>query len=257
MFAGIDIGSRSIELVVQEHGEVVHSAQLPTTFSPLVQCQKILEGVDCTSLTATGYGRELVKNIALPFPLQTITEIKAHAIGAHSLFPDARTVLDIGGQDTKAITLNAHGKVRNFEMNDRCAAGTGKFLEYTATVFQMSVEQFGNHALEGTTPPVINSMCTVFAETEATSLMAQGIPPADIALALHQAVVRRTCTMLKRTGLELPLVFSGGVAKNACICDLLRKELGVDATVYIADQPDMCGAFGASLWSEQAYQQAV
>ena len=255
MFAGIDIGSRSIELVVQQDGKVVHSARLPTTFSPLEQCQQILGGHEPKLLTATGYGRELVKSLNLPYPIETITEIKAHALGAHALFPDARTVLDIGGQDTKAIALNANGRVLKFEMNDRCAAGTGKFLEYTATVFQMDVEQFGRYALGGSNPPVINSMCTVFAETEATSLMAQGIPPSDIALALHQAVVRRTCTMLKRTGLESPLVFSGGVAKNACIRKQLQQELGSTATVYIAEQPDMCGAFGASLWAEHSYSE--
>lgn len=255
MFAGIDIGSRSIELVVQQAGKIIHTAQLPTTFSPLEQCRKLLHGHTPKLLTATGYGRELVKSLELPYEVKTITEIKAHALGAHALFPDARTVLDIGGQDTKAIALNDKGRVLKFEMNDRCAAGTGKFLEYTAAVFQMDVEQFGEYALEGISPPVINSMCTVFAETEATSLMAQGVPPSDIALALHQAVVRRTCTMLKRTGLEYPLVFSGGVANNACIRNQLQQELGSSATVYIADKPDMCGAFGASLWAEHLYSE--
>ena len=253
MFAGIDIGSRSIELVMQQDGKIIDSIRMPTTFSPLEQCQKILRGHAPKMLAATGYGRELVKNLELPYEVKTITEIKAHALGAHAFFPEARTVLDIGGQDTKAIALNDKGKVLKFEMNDRCAAGTGKFLEYTATVFQMDVEAFGTYAMEGTTPPVINSMCTVFAETEATSLMAQGVSPSDIALALHQAVVRRTSTMLKRIGLKTPLVFSGGVANNVCIRTLLQQELGDEAPVCIADQPDMCGAFGASLWAEQTY----
>lgn len=251
MFGGIDIGSRSTELVLQEDGVVVHRAQLPTTFSPLEQCKKLLEGHLPDYLVATGYGRELVKTLNLSYPVDTITEIKAHALGAHALFPEARTVLDIGGQDTKAMSLNSNGGILRFEMNDRCAAGTGKFLEYTANVFQVSIEEFGDYALRGSNPPLINSMCTVFAETEATSLMAQGVQPEDIALALHTSVVRRTSTMLKRVGLEFPLVFSGGVANNACIRNLLHEEFGDQNTICVAEEPDMCGAFGASLWAEK------
>ncbi|WP_290918498.1 acyl-CoA dehydratase activase [Halodesulfovibrio sp.] len=251
MFAGIDIGSRSTELVLQKEGTVIHRAQLPTTFSPLEQCRKLLEGYSPECLVATGYGRELVKTLGLPYRVEAITEIKAHALGAHALFPDARTVLDIGGQDTKAISLNPKGGVLRFEMNDRCAAGTGKFLEYTANVFQISIEEFGAYALKGSNPPVINSMCTVFAETEATSLMAQGALPEDIALALHTSVVRRTSTMLKRVGLAFPLVFSGGVANNACIRKLLQEDCGEQGILCVAEEPDMCGAYGASLWAER------
>lgn len=251
MFAGIDIGSRSTELVLQKEGAVIHRAQLPTTFSPLEQCRRLLEGHSPECLVATGYGRELVKTLELPYRVESITEIKAHALGAHALFPDARTVLDIGGQDTKAISLNSKGGVLRFEMNDRCAAGTGKFLEYTANVFQIGIEEFGAYALKGSNPPVINSMCTVFAETEATSLMAQGALPEDIALALHTSVVRRTSTMLKRVGLAFPLVFSGGVANNACIRKLLQEDCGEKGILCVAEEPDMCGAYGASLWAER------
>jgi len=253
MFGGIDIGSRSTEFVLQEGGVVVHRAQLPTTFSPLEQCKKLLKGHSPDGLVATGYGRELIKTLELPYQVDAITEIKAHALGAHALFPEARTVLDIGGQDTKAISLNSKGGIVRFEMNDRCAAGTGKFLEYTANVFQVVIEDFGAYALQGSNPPLINSMCTVFAETEATSLMAQGVLPADIALALHASVVRRTSTMLKRVGLVFPLVFSGGVANNGCIRKLLHENFGEKEMICVAEEPDMCGAFGASLWAEKCY----
>ncbi|MEZ6851998.1 acyl-CoA dehydratase activase [Halodesulfovibrio aestuarii] len=253
MFGGIDIGSRSTEFVLQEGGVVVHRAQLPTTFSPLEQCKRLLEGHSPEYLVATGYGRELIKTLDLPYSVGAITEIKAHALGAHALFPEAQTVLDIGGQDTKAILLNSKGGVVRFEMNDRCAAGTGKFLEHTANVFQVDIENFGPYALLGNQPPLINSMCTVFAETEATSLMAQGGRPEDIALALHKSVVRRTGSMLKRVGLAFPLVFSGGVANNACIRKLLHEEFGGAESICIAEEPDMCGAFGASLWAEVCF----
>lgn len=247
--AGIDIGSRSIELVLVEGGRVVHAARLPTTFSPKDQCRTLLHGIRPDTLVATGYGRELVRDLDHGLPTRCVTEIKAHAAGSVHFFPQARTVLDIGGQDTKAIALLENGRVAKFEMNDRCAAGTGKFLEYTSSVFQMPVEEFGRFALRGTNPPTINSMCTVFAETEATSLMAQGAEPEAIALGLHLAIVRRTLGMLSRVGLQLPLVFVGGVAHNPCVRDLLARELGLSpgSSLLIPDEPDMTGALGAAL----------
>lgn len=240
--------------------------RLPTTFDPVRQCRTLLRDCAPDRIVATGYGRALVADAlqpgpdttALPgeyaaaaIPVECITEIRAHALGACHHFPQARTVLDIGGQDTKAISLAPGGKVMRFEMNDRCAAGTGKFLEYTATVFQMDVAAFGAYALLGRNAPVINSMCTVFAETEATSLMAQGVPPESIALGLHQSIVRRTVNMLRRVGLEFPVVFAGGVANNPCIRQLLLKELDAPADMLlIPDEPDMGGALGAALWAQ-------
>jgi predicted CoA-substrate-specific enzyme activase len=244
--AGLDIGSRSIELVVRRDGVTVASRRLPTTFDPLAQLRALFPGDPPERLTVTGYGRELAKE---RFPhAQTITEIKAHALGATSLFPEARTLLDIGGQDTKAVTLLPGGRVGRFEMNDRCAAGTGKFLEYTATVFGIPVEAFGRLALSGDDPPLISSMCTVFAETEATTLMARGVSPANIALGLHQAIVSRTTSMLARVGVTPPLVFVGGVAKNPCVIRLLTKSLGFAPLIPV--EPDTTGALGAALWQE-------
>ncbi len=253
--AGIDIGSRSIELVLLEDGEMVVSRRLPTTFDPLRQCRTLLSGQRISRMAATGYGRELAAGLAgelgLPVTVERITEIKAHALGAYARFPQARTVLDIGGQDTKAIALSGGGKALKFEMNDRCAAGTGKFLEYTAGVFQIPVEEFGNYALEGDEAPVINSMCTVFAETEATSLMARGVKPQNIALGLHDAIVKRTVNMLNRVGLAFPLVFAGGVANNPCVRELLAKALSAapGEELLTPPDPDMNGALGAALWA--------
>ncbi|UJX39366.1 acyl-CoA dehydratase activase [Desulfovibrio sp. JY] len=246
-YAGLDIGSRSIELVVRGGGETVASRRLATTYDPAARLRELFPDGAPDRLAVTGYGRELAREL---FPKAlTITEIKAHALGAAHLFPQARTLLDIGGQDTKAVALLPGGKVGRFEMNDRCAAGTGKFLELTATVFGVPVEDFGRLALTGNPEaPVIGSMCTVFAETEATTLMARGTPPADIALGLHRAIVARTTAMLARVGLELPLVFVGGVARNPCVARLLAETL--DAAPLIPDAPDMTGALGAALWLE-------
>jgi predicted CoA-substrate-specific enzyme activase len=250
---GLDIGSRSIELVAIMDGEVVHARRVPTTFDPVSQCFGLLDGLRPASLVGTGYGRNLIQRLGLECPLSSITEIKAHAMGAAHAFPQARAVLDIGGQDTKAMALSG-GRVVKFEMNDRCAAGTGKFLEYTAGVFQIPVEEFGAYAMRGTNPPEISSMCTVFAETEATSLMARGTPPQDIALGLHKAIVKRTINMLGRVGYALPLVFTGGVANNPCVLDLLARELGAEigTDILIPDEPDMAGALGAALSGQAA-----
>jgi CoA-substrate-specific enzyme activase, putative len=248
MIIGLDIGSRSIELVAMQGGEVVHARRAPTTFDPVSQCAGLLDGLRPASLVGTGYGRNLIQRLGIECEMSSITEIKAHALGAIHLFPQARAVLDIGGQDTKAMTLSG-GRVVKFEMNDRCAAGTGKFLEYTAGVFQIPVEDFGGYALNGSNPPEISSMCTVFAETEATSLMARGTPPESIALGLHKAIVKRTVNMLGRVGFSLPLVFTGGVANNPCVlallCRELKAEVGLD--ILIPDAPDMAGALGAAL----------
>lgn len=255
VFAGIDIGSRSIELILLQDGGVVRSGRLPTTFDPAAQCRKLLDGVHPARLVATGYGRSLMEKLAGELApgldVQTVTEIKAHALGAHHRFPEARTVLDIGGQDTKAIALLQGGKVGKFEMNDRCAAGTGKFLEYTAGVFQIPVEEFGAYALQGDAAPDITSMCTVFAETEATSLMAQGEKPQNIALGLHEAIVKRTANMLSRVGVQFPVVFAGGVARNPCVRELLSRKLNarLGEELLVPDEPDMNGALGAALWA--------
>jgi predicted CoA-substrate-specific enzyme activase len=244
--AGLDVGSRAIKLVVRRQGTVVCSRRLPTTFDPVGQLRELFKDGAPDRLAVTGYGRELARE---HFPqARTVTEIKAHALGAGSLFPQAATLLDIGGQDTKAIALRPGGRVGRFEMNDRCAAGTGKFLEYAATAFGLPVADFARLALSGNAPPLISSMCTVFAETEATTLMARGVSQADIALGLHKAVVSRTMAMLARVGLAPPLVFVGGVARNPCLVRLLAEAVG--QPLLLPAEPDLTGALGAALWLE-------
>lgn len=241
---GIDIGSRTIKLIVLDvqHDRIIASGKVETTFNPLEQSRRVLAKAPGDRLIATGYGRKLVQD---NFQAETITEIQAHALGARSLFPECTSILDIGGQDTKAIALDDRGRVRKFEMNDRCAAGTGKFLEFMATSFQLPIEEFGNFALQGEPGLVINSMCTVFAETEATSLMARGHKPQDIALALHLSVVKRSLSMLRRVSTNGALVFSGGVARNQCVVQLIETEIG--SSLLVPEDPEMVGALGAAL----------
>jgi predicted CoA-substrate-specific enzyme activase len=244
LVAGLDAGSRTIKIVImdKDRDQVVVSLKTETTYDPQAQARRLVDGLKWDRMVATGYGRRLLRET---FSGVAITEIQAHALGARRVFPEARSVLDIGGQDTKAIALDARGLVKKFEMNDRCAAGTGKFLEFMATSFGIPVESFGDYALDGEPGLTINSMCTVFAETEATSLMARGHRPQDIAMALHFSVVKRSLSMLKRAAVAEPLVFSGGVVRNSCAVRLLEKLGGLK--LLVPEDPDMLGALGAAL----------
>jgi predicted CoA-substrate-specific enzyme activase len=242
-FAGIDIGSRSIKLVVVDNeGTIVLSRQCDTGFDPLAAARDILADVTFDAIIATGYGRNLFE-IAWDAP--TVTEIKAHGRGAWELFPAARAVVDIGGQDSKAIALDGNGRVSKFEMNDRCAAGTGKFMEIMAKSLGCAIEDFGAQALSAERDVAISSMCTVFAESEVTSLIARGQDRREIARGLHHSVARRVAAMINRVAPNGDLVFSGGVARNSCMRHCLATILG--RTILLPEQPQLVGALGAAL----------
>lgn len=243
--AGIDIGSRSIELVVLENGRVVTSRQAISGHNPVERVKELLTDITFDSMMATGYGRGIVE-VAFDFP--TITEIKAYGTGAAALYPGIRGVLDIGGQDTKVITLDGKGKVLKFEMNDKCAAGTGKFLEMMESTLGYEKNTMGAMAMSGKKGVEINSMCAVFAESEVTSLMAKGCDRADIALAIHQSICRRAIGMIRRQNIGFPLMFAGGVANNSCMVHLLREALGKE--VIVPETPHFVGAYGAALLAE-------
>jgi predicted CoA-substrate-specific enzyme activase len=244
--AGIDIGSRSIEIAVLEDGVIRETRKTDTGFDPIGQAKKLIHDLKYDAILATGYGRTLFE---IEHDAPTITEIKAHARGAVYFFPEARTVLDIGGQDSKVISLNASGKVARFEMNDRCAAGTGKFLEIMATALGFSIETFGAEAMTARKDLTINSMCTVFAESEVTSLVAKGENPNEIARGLHLAVVKRALSMLKRVSQDGPVVFTGGVANNPFMARLLAEESKRE--IWVPDHPEMNGAVGAALLAQE------
>jgi predicted CoA-substrate-specific enzyme activase len=220
-----------------------------TGFDPLAGARALLADVAYDTILATGYGRELFE---VAFDAPTVTEIKAHGRGAWQLFGQARTILDIGGQDSKAIALNAQGKVMKFEMNDRCAAGTGKFLEIMARALGYSIQQFGDEALGAVKNLQINSMCTVFAESEVTSLVARGEERREIAMGLHRSVARRAASMLARVATQGPVVFTGGVANNTCIRQLLAEML--QRPVEVPEDPQIVGALGAALLAEESFR---
>jgi predicted CoA-substrate-specific enzyme activase len=245
-YAGIDIGSRSIELVVIEDGKIKLTKQADTGFDPLSAARDIIREVNYDLITATGYGRNLFE---ISFEGDTVTEIKAHAKGARFIFPEAVTVLDIGGQDSKAIQMNGNGKVVKFEMNDRCAAGTGKFLEIMAVSLGFNIENFGAFALGAKDALKINSMCTVFAESEVTSLVAKGHKRNEIAKGLHLSVVKRAVSMLKKISDKGDIIFSGGVANNRCMVQFLEDV--TNRKIYVPENPQMTGAIGAALITEE------
>jgi predicted CoA-substrate-specific enzyme activase len=244
--AGLDIGSRTIALAEWDGRGVVRAEVVDTGTDPLANARRLVAGRRYDRLVATGYGRGLATGQGVAG--EAISEIKAYALGAAHLYPDAGTVLDIGGQDSKAIAVGPGGRVLRFEMNDRCAAGTGRFLENMARVLSLDVAAFGPHALGAAGQPVaISSTCTVFAESEVVSLIARGEDSRRVALGLHRAIVDRLCGMIRRVGVRERFVFAGGVAQNPCLRALLGEALGVP--ICVPDAPQVVGALGAALYA--------
>jgi len=239
--AGLDVGSRTIALVTI-NGNGIDSCVLDTGVNPLKRSQELLADKNYDNLTVTGYGRYLVAN---ELKAGAVSEIKAHAVGARYLYPNVQTVIDVGGQDSKAISLSGDGAINKFEMNDRCAAGTGKFLEVMAHTMEIHISQIGDLALSASKEVKINSMCTVFAESEVVSLIARGEEASAIAFASHEAIATRIYSMIRRIGIKEKVVFSGGAALNNCLKHLLEQKTGIELTVPI--NPQTVGALGAAL----------
>jgi predicted CoA-substrate-specific enzyme activase len=239
--AGIDIGSRYIKYAFLRNGQPLAFVRRETGYDPLPTCRALLEEMPADRILATGYGRHLLEEDR---SIRTITEIRAVARGARHFFPSCGTIIDIGGQDTKVVQLTASGTVTNFEMNDRCAAGTGRFLEMMAHALGYSIDTFGHHCEDGQ-QITVNTLCAVFAESEVISLITKGVKREAIAMALHQSIVTRVTSLAKRVGIRDDVVFAGGCAKNPCLTRLLEQRL--NKTVLTHQMPDMLSAFGAAL----------
>jgi predicted CoA-substrate-specific enzyme activase len=241
--AGIDIGSRAVKLVVMEHGSIVRSLVEDTGSDPLAVCRRLLAGITYDSITATGYGRHLFRE---HWPAaEVITEIKAVARGAASLMPLCRTVIDIGGQDSKAITLGPDGKVQKSVMNDRCAAGSGQFLEMMATALAYERDEFVAAASRAGRTERLNSMCTVFTQSEVVSLIARGAAREEIALGVHQSIASRTAALAGGVTLEETIVFTGGCARNPRLVTLLGEAL--KRPLHVPPEPQSVAALGCAL----------
>jgi predicted CoA-substrate-specific enzyme activase len=239
---GLDIGSRTVDAVWLEAGRVVDARVADSGFDPQAVARELAASAAYDVIVATGYGRHAARDA---FGCSVVTEIKAYATGAHALFPDAASVLDIGGQDTKVIALGSHGRVLDFEMNDKCAAGTGKFLEVMSRALGFELAEMAEQALASSRGIQISSMCTVFAESEVTGLVHRGEDRAAISRGLHDSIAKRTLSSLSRVKAGGPLVFAGGVAKNEAMVELISA--GFDGEVVVPEEAQTVGALGAAL----------
>lgn len=248
--AGIDVGSLTAKCVLLKDGELIAykvikvSPNLEETadkvFGEALKEAGVNKG-NIERIVATGYGRNKVS-----FADRTVTEISCHAKGALFFIPTARTVIDIGGQDSKVISIE-NGKVAEFVMNDKCAAGTGRFLEVMASALHLKIEYLGDVAERANRATKISSTCTVFAESEVISHLASGERVEDIVAGIHEAIASRIAAMARRVKVEPDVVLTGGVAKNKAMKKALERELGME--VKIPAEPQIVGAVGAALFA--------
>jgi len=247
--AGIDIGSITAKAAVIEDGRILGTKFIFTGYNAEAAGGKVYElllnetGLEASSISkivSTGYGRNSVK-----FANKSFTEIMAHAAGAYFLDSTIRTLIDIGGQDSKAVAIGENGRVRNFVMNDKCAAGTGRFLEVMARALEMNLDEFGAMSLQSGQPSSISSLCTVFAESEVISLISRGEKRQDIIAGIHESIAARISAMLARVGVCEPLIIAGGVSRNVGVVDALERKLGVK--IAASPYAQVNGAIGAAV----------
>lgn len=252
--SGIDVGSLTAEAVIFKNDELLAWSITRTGSDSAKSAQKALdaaltktdiEQADIEFTVATGYGR-----VVVPFANKNITEISCHAKGSHWFFPKVRTVLDMGGQDCKAIRCNEVGKVKKFLMNDKCAAGTGRAMEVMADLLEIPLEDMGQLSLEieGTPPPISNT-CVIFAKSEVLSLIRQGVPRNLVLAGLCEATANRIKALLNAVGMEEDFVVSGGISKNVGIIKRIEEKMGVKA--HICFEPQIVGALGAALFARE------
>jgi (R)-2-hydroxyacyl-CoA dehydratese activating ATPase len=247
--AGVDIGSLTAKAVILGDYEIKATSLVPTGHNSRLAGRSALDlaleqakvGQEkLEGLIATGYGR-----MAVDFTEDRVTEITCHAKGAHNTNPEARTVIDLGGQDSKAIAIDVEGRVRDFVMNDKCSAGTGRFLEVMAHALQIELDELGPLSLESESPAAISSVCTVFAESEVVSRVAEGVSKVDIVAGIHQAIASRIYAMAVRIPLEQAIIMTGGVAWNLGVVRALEKRFSSE--IIVPEMPQHTGALGAAL----------
>lgn len=255
--AGVDVGSTATKAVLMdEHRKIVGRAVIKTGAHVVKAAERVfaeavrdagIEEHDVSEVVGTGYGRYKVT-----FGHAQVTEISCHARGAAFLFPHTRVILDIGGQDTKAIRISPGGEVEDFCMNDKCAAGTGRFLEAAAVTMALPLDAIGPLSLEYRQVLKITNVCTVFVESEILAHLARGRAPADILRGVHSAIAVRSVALLRRVGMEPEITFTGGVSRNVGIVQALEEKLG--QKLNVSDESQFMGAIGAALFAlDRAY----
>lgn len=252
---GIDVGSASSKVVILEDGKDIVAAEVVQIGTGSTGPQRALDSAlsksgltlqNMTKIVATGYGRFAIEEAHKQF-----SEISCHAKGIFFLVPTARTIIDIGGQDAKAIKLDSRGGVKQFFMNDKCAAGTGRFLDVMSRVLEVGLSQMAECDSLATEPATVSSTCTVFAESEVISQLSKGVDKENIIAGVHQSVASKACGLAYRGGVEDDVVMCGGVAQNAGVVRAISREL--KRPVIVAPNPQITGALGAALF---AYEEA-
>lgn len=258
-FGGCDAGSTYTKCVIlDEAGQIAAHVTTKSRINPVLSAQAALEETvkqipgleraeDLAYLVGTGYGRNKV-----PFADENISEISCHAMGVHVVNPEIRAVIDIGGQDVKGIAVDRDGTVLDFAMNDKCAAGTGRFYEAMANAFEMSLEEFSGLSLRARNVIPITAQCTVFAESEVISLVGEGKPMEEIAAGIQMSVAKRCFVMAKKAGAVDSLALTGGCAKNAGLKDAIEKVLKIKV-IDLEIDPQLMGALGAAEYARQRF----
>jgi benzoyl-CoA reductase subunit A len=253
--AGIDIGSRGTKTLILKDGQILSytikdtgAESIKTSFMAI---NATMEGTgldlpDIDYVVATGYGRVLV-----PFAQENISEISCHAKGINYYYPQVRTILDMGGQDCKAINCDSDGVVTNFVMNDKCAGGTGRFLEMIASVLGLTVQEIGEVSLTSKSAIPFNTICAVFAKSEAISYLRHGVSRSDILAGLHEAIAVRCLNLLQRIGISREFSITGGIAKNKGMVAKIREKVGLEP--LLAADPQIIGALGAALFAQERF----
>jgi predicted CoA-substrate-specific enzyme activase len=258
-FAGVDIGSTMTKVVLMDKSSNLLSTikgptgpeyrQLANEVMRQALEQASLQIDDISYIVATGYGR-----LNVPFADRQITELSCHARGVFSLFPNVRTAIDIGGQDAKCMKID-NGRLTSFVMNDKCAAGTGRFLEVTAATLGIKLEDMGDISLKATKKIQISNLCTIFAQQEVVALLSRGEKLENILAGLHDALASRVAALARRLGIEPDLVLTGGVAKNIGIVRAMKESLGCE--ILVPEEPLLTGVLGAAILAKEIYIKAV
>jgi len=252
--AGIDIGSITAKAAALEDGRILGAKVLFTGYNSRKSGQMVLDELiaeigitreKISAIIATGYGRNSVD-----FADKAITEITCHASGAHFIDPLIRFIIDIGGQDSKVIRIDENGRVVDFAMNDKCAAGTGRFLEAMSRIFRMDIDEFSLLSLNARKVIPVTAQCSVFAESEVISLLARKSPPEDVAAGINSAVSKRCFSLLKRIGMRPLVTVTGGCAKNQGLIKTLTKAINMEVTTLPVD-PQIIGALGAAVFARR------
>jgi predicted CoA-substrate-specific enzyme activase len=256
-FAGIDVGSTMTKAVILDGG-IIASVIGPTGPEQRRLANKVMEEAlnraalsfpSITYIVSTGYGR-----INVPFADRQFTEITCHAKGIRALFPKARTVIDIGGQDTKAIRIDGAGKIIDFVMNDKCAAGSGRFIEVIADALGVPLNQVGERSLQSKHPAKISDICTIWAQQEVAASLAQGVPIPDLLAGVHYSLADRICRLVNRLSVEEEIVVTGGGAENKGLLKALSEQLGHE--IRVPEDPLITGALGAALLGKEIAEKA-